>query len=215
MTGIVPRGNSKAGGDGWDVTIWKPYPSVLPMRQKIRPVRAHSPLPASPRAVTFVKMKSWLLFLLVIAVCATTLTWIIRRKVIPRFLANANAEMVADWHAGLTECRQETGVWPDPADPIKFGEQIYIVQGADGRRIPGGYMHGRPSFYANGILFDVYKQPLRVTRDGENLLVASSGPNQIAGDADDVTSDQVQERYRPTTLAKARAEVEARVQKKK
>lgn len=160
-------------------------------------------------------MKHWLLSLLVITGCAGVLTWLIRYQVIPGFLANANAEMVADWHAGLTHCRQETGSWPDPADPVKFGEQVYIVVGADGRRIPGGYMHGRPSDYNNGVLYDIYKQPLRLTREGETLHIASAGANGVWGDADDVTSDQVKERYFPPSLVQARAEVEERTKKKK
>lgn len=160
-------------------------------------------------------MKYWLLSLLVIAGCAGVLTWLIQSRVIPGFLATANAELVADWHAAITQCREETGVWPDPADPVKFGEQIYILVGADGRRIPGGYMHARPSFYNNGVLYDIYKQPLRVTREGEKLQIASSGANRQWGDADDITSEGVKERYAPSTLAQARAEAEARTKKKK
>lgn len=160
-------------------------------------------------------MKPWLITLLVIIGCAGSLTWLITQKVIPRFLANANEELVADWHAGLSEFREETGSWPDLADPVKFGEQVYIVPGADGRRIEGGYMHGRPSSNRNGVLYDIYQQPLRVTRDGENLLVASAGANQVFGDDDDVTSDQAKDRYHPSTLAKARAEAEARAAKRK
>ncbi len=130
-------------------------------------------------------------------------------------VAKANEELVADWHAGLSECRQETGSWPDLADPVKFGEQVYIVLGADGRRIPGGYMHGRPSSHRDGVLYDVYQQPLRVTQEGEKLLIASAGANQVFGDGDDVTSDQAEDRYHPSTLAKARAEAEARAAKRK
>ena len=160
-------------------------------------------------------MKPWLITLLVIIGCAGSLTWLITQKIIPSFLAKANEELVADWHAGLSECRQETGSWPDLADPVKFGEQVYIVFGADGRRIEGGYMHGRPSSNRNGVLYDIYQQPLRVTHEGEKLLIASAGANQLFGDGDDVTSDQAQDRYHPSTLAKARAEAEARAAKRK
>lgn len=160
-------------------------------------------------------MKAWILTLLIIPACALILTTLIRQKVIPGFLRSANAEMVADWHAGVTECRQETGTWPDPADSAKFGEQIYIVVGADGRRIEGGYMHARPSFFNSGVLYDVFKQPMKFSREGEKLLIASAGPNKTWGDDDDVSSDQVKERYQPSTLAKARAEAEARASKKK
>jgi hypothetical protein len=189
------------------VTIPSPY---APQRRAR--LKTLAPLPAVRHGPT---VKTWLLSLLVIAGCAGSLTWLIRQKVIPAFLANANAERVADWYAGLTECRKETGSWPDPADPIKFGEQVFVVLGADGRRIPGGYMHGRPSFYNNGILYDIYKQPMRITVDGEKLTVASAGANMMWGDEDDVTSDDVQDRYRPTTLAQARAESEERTKKKK
>ena len=160
-------------------------------------------------------MKPWLITLLVIIGCAGSLTWLITQKVIPRFLANANEELVADWHAGLSECREETGSWPDLADPVKFSEQVYIVPGADCRRIPGGYMHGRPSSHRNGVLYDVYQQPLRVTREGDKLLIASAGANQVFGDGDDVTSAQALDRYQPSTLAKARAEAAARAAKRK
>ena len=160
-------------------------------------------------------MKFWLLSLLVISVCATTLTWLIRQKIIPAFLANANREMVADWQAGLSECRAETGAWPDPAVPDKFGEQVFVVLGVDGRRIPGGYMHGRPSHFQGGIVWDVYDQPMRLTVTGDQLLVASSGANRTWDDDDDVTSDKVIERYQSGTLAQARAESGIRAQKKK
>jgi hypothetical protein len=159
------------------------------------------------------RMKYWLLTLLVIVACSGTLTWIIQKKVVPGFLSGANGEMVADWHAGLTECRKETGSWPDLSDSTKFGDQVYILVGADGRRIPGGFMHSRPSHYHDGRLYDVYQQPMRVTLDGEKLLIASAGPNGAWGDADDVTSDKVQERYQPSTLAQARKEAEARAKK--
>ncbi len=160
-------------------------------------------------------MKYWLLSLLVIAGCAGTLAWLIRYQVIPAFLANANEEVVADWHAGLSECRKETGRWPDPSDPVKFGEQVYVIIGADGRRIPGGYMHGRTGRYSNGVLFDVFDHPLRVSLEGEKLLIASAGPNQTWGDDDDINSDQAKDRYQPSTLAQARAEAEERATRKK
>lgn len=160
-------------------------------------------------------MKKWLLTLLVIAGCAGSLTWVIRYRVIPRFLANANVELVADWHAGLTECHKETGVWPDPGDPVAFGEKVYVIIGADGRRIEGGYMHGRPSNYKNGAILDVYQHPMQVTREGDKLLIASAGANRTWGDADDVSSDWARERYQPSTLARARAEAQERAAKKK
>ena len=152
--------------------------------------------------------KLWLISLVVIAACAWTLTWMVRRKAIPRILAHANEECVADWHAAMTECRQETGTWPDPADPTSFGAQVFIIKSSDGRRVGNGYMTGREGAYSNGILFDVYHQPMRVSREGEHLVVASSGANKVWGDADDVTSDQVKERYQPTTLAETRAAAE-------
>lgn len=166
-------------------------------------------------------MKYWLLSLFVIAGCGGALTFLVRAKVIPRFLASANEEMVADWHAGLTQCREETGSWPDPADAKAFGEKVYIILGADGRRIPGGYMHGRPGRFFGGQVWDVYDQPMRFNMTGETLLVASAGPNQTWGDADDVTSDRVTERYQSATLAQAReqarkrAESESRPSRKK
>jgi hypothetical protein len=158
-------------------------------------------------------MKYWLLTLLVITGCAGTLTWIIQKKVIPSFLAHANEELVADWHAGLTEYRKENGAWPDLSDPAKFRDQVYILLGADGRRIQGGYMNNRPNRYEDGVFPDKYSQPMKVTIEGENLLVASAGPNQTWGDADDVTSGKVGERYRPLTLAPARAAAGIRSQK--
>lgn len=160
-------------------------------------------------------MKYWLFSLIVIAGCGGALTWLIRGTIIPAFLASANREMVADWKAGLTECRAETGKWPDPTDEKSFGEQVYIIPGADGRRIPGGYMHARPSRYEGGVLYDVYDQPMRLSFTADSVLLASAGPNRTWGDADDVTSDQFTERYRPSTLAQARAEAEARAKKKK
>ena len=160
-------------------------------------------------------MKYWLLSLLVIAGCGGTLMWLIRSKVIPRFLASANEEMVADWHAGLTQCREETGSWPDPNDAKTFGDRVYVILGADGRRIPGGYMHGRPGRFFGGQVWDVYDQPMHITVTGETLLVGSAGPNQIWGDADDATSDRVTERYLSATLAQARAEADARPSRKK
>lgn len=160
-------------------------------------------------------MKLWLLSLLVIAGCGGTLAWLLSAKIIPRFLANANQEMVADWHAGLTECRAGTGSWPDAADPVKFGEQVYIIPGPDGRRIPGGYMHSRPSNFNGGQVFDVYEHPMRFTVTGDRLLVASAGANRTWGDADDVTSATARERYQSSTLAQARADAETRAARKK
>lgn len=158
-------------------------------------------------------MKYWLLTLMVISVCAGTLTWVIQKKVIPGFLAHANEELVADWHAGITGYRQETGAWPDFADPNIFAGQIYVILGADGRRIPGGYMSNRPNRYEDGVFYDKYNHPMKVALDGENLLVASAGPNRTWGDADDVTSGNVKERYLPASLAQAREAAEARSKK--
>ncbi len=172
-------------------------------------------LATSPASGTLAQMKPWLLALLVIAACGLTLTWLIRQKVIPAFLASANEEIVADWHAALTECRAETGVWPDPADPAKFGELVFIVPGADGRRIAGGYMHGRASNYHGGIAYDAYSQPLRISVADEKLTVASAGPNRQWGDADDITSALARDRYTTTTLDSARAEAAARTASKK
>lgn len=160
-------------------------------------------------------MKPWLLTLIVIAGCAGTLSWLIKGTVIPRFLAHANEERVADWYAAITECHAETGVWPDPANAADFGEKIYVILGADGRRLERGYMHARPGHYSNGVLYDAFEQPMKVTRDGEKLTVASAGPDKIWSTPDDVTSDQVKERYQPSTLAKARAAAEERAKKKK
>lgn len=160
-------------------------------------------------------MKLWLLSLVVIAGCGGALTWLVQHKVIPRFLVNANEEMVADWHAGLSECRAETGSWPDIADVATFGAQVFVIEGADGRRIPGGYMHARPTRYHGGIAHDVYDQPMRFTITGDRLLVASAGANHTWGDADDVTSERARERYQSSTLAEARSEAQARARKKK
>ena len=160
-------------------------------------------------------MKFWVLSLLVIASCSGALAWLVREKTIPGFLTTANGEMVADWHAGLSECRAETGLWPDVSDPVTFGARVFIVEGADGRRIPGGYMHGRPSRFQGGVVYDVYDQPMRFTISGDRLIVASAGANQLWGDADDVTSDSARERYKPSTLTQARAEAQARALKKK
>lgn len=160
-------------------------------------------------------MKLWLLSLLVIVGCGGVLTWLVRQKIIPRFLATANQEMVADWHAGLSECRAETGSWPDVADLATFGGRVFVIEGADGRRIPGGYMHGRPSRFEAGTVYDVYSHPMRFTITGDRMLVASAGANRTWDDADDVTSDMVRERYQSSTLAQARAEAEARAARKK
>jgi len=167
--------------------------------------------PTSPFRI----MKPWLLSVIVVGLCAGTLGWVVRYRVIPRFLASANEECVADWHAALTECREETGSWPDLADISDFTNRVFVVKSSDGRRVDRGYMTGRPWSYSNGILFDAYKQPMRITRDGEHVVVSSAGANLTWGDADDVTSDQVKERYQPTTLAKLRAAAEEEILRKK
>jgi hypothetical protein len=160
-------------------------------------------------------MKLWLLALIVIGLCVATLGRVVRDQVIPRFRANANEECVADWHAALTECRQETGSWPDLADVPDFTSRVFVVKTSDGRRVDRGYMTGRPWIYTNGVLFDVYMQPMRLAREGEHLVVSSAGANGSWGDADDVTSDQVKERYVPGSLAKERAAAEAEIALKK
>lgn len=171
--------------------------------------------PAPPSRPPFPPMKTWLLTLLVITGCVGTLSWLIKGTVIPRFLAHANEERVADWHAAITECQQETGAWPDPADPVAFGEKIFVIRGADGRRIERGYMHARPGQFNNGVLYDAYDQPMTVTRTGDHLLIASAGPDKTWGTPDDVTSDQFKERHQPATVAQARAAAEERAQKRK
>jgi len=160
-------------------------------------------------------MKPWLLSLIVIGLCAGTFGWLVRKKIIPQFLASANAECVADWLAALTECRQETGSWPDLADIPDFEDRVFVVKSSNGRRVDRGYMTGRPWNYSNGVLLDVYHQPMRIAQAGGQLVVSSSGANRVWGDADDVTSDQVQERYQPITLAAARAAAEAEILRKK
>jgi hypothetical protein len=160
-------------------------------------------------------MKPWLLSLIVIGLCAGTFAWLVRKNVIPQFLVSANAECVADWHAALTECRQETGSWPDLADIPDFGSRVFIVKSSDGRRVDRGFMTGRPWHYSNGVLPDAYGEPMRISREGEHLVVSSSGANRTWGDDDDVTSDQVKERYHPITLAEARAAAEAEILRKK
>ena len=57
--------------------------------------------------------------------------------------------------------------------------------------------------------------PCALPGRGKKLLIASAGANQVFGDGDDVTSDQAQDRYQPSTLAKARAEAETRAAKRK
>jgi len=89
-------------------------------------------------------MKSWLLCLIVIGLCAGTLAWLIRKNVLPKFLASANANCVTDWHAALTECRQETGSWPELADIPHFTARVFVVKSSNGRRVDCGYMTGRP-----------------------------------------------------------------------
>ena len=51
-------------------------------------------------------MRPYLYSILAIAICAGVLAWTIQRVVVPRFLLEANEETVADWRAGLSECRQ-------------------------------------------------------------------------------------------------------------
>ena len=85
---------------------------------------------------------------------------------------------------------------------------------SDGRRIGKGYMTGRVGGYRNGIFYDMYGQPMRWSRDGEHLTISSAGKNGVWGDEDDIRSDQVKERYQPTTLSKAREEAEAKIRLK-
>ncbi len=173
------------------------------------------PLAGGARRGKMADVKLFLWSLLVPAACAGLLAGLVAKVVIPRFLLQANQEMVADLRGGLSECHAETGSWPDLSDPRQFGLLMYNVIGADGRRIPGGYMNGRSGEFSGGMLPDVYGQPLKFSVVGDQVLVASSGPNRIWGDADDVSSDQVQERWQPATLAQARAEAEQRAAKKK
>ncbi len=176
---------------------------------------AHCRLLEGGNATKWGGVKPYLYAILAIAICAGVLAWTIQRVVVPRFLLEANEETVADWRAGLSECRQETGSWPDLTDARQFGLLMYNVIGADERRIPGGYMHGRTGEFSGGAIYDVYGQPLKMEVKDDQVLVASAGANGVWGDADDVRSDQVKERYQPSTLAEARAAAEQRVAKKK
>lgn len=160
-------------------------------------------------------MKYWVLTLVVIAACAGILTVVIQRRVFPEFLASANREMVADIDAALTQLRQEKGAWPDFNNPQTLSEQVFVVRGADDRRIEGGYLHGRPSRMVQGVFYDVYDRPLKLTIEQDQLTVASAGANGQWGDGDDVSSTTEKERYEPSTLERARAEAEARVKKRR
>lgn len=158
-----------------------------------------------------IHMKPWLTAILVIVTCTGTLAWVVFRKVIPSFYANANAECVADWHAAISESRRDTGTWPDPANVTDFVRKVLAVKSSNGRLIGKGYMTGRIGGYVNGIFYDIYQRPMRWSRDGGHFVISSAGENGVAGDGDDVNSDQVKERYQPTTLEKARVEAEAMV----
>lgn len=157
-------------------------------------------------------MKFWILSIITVGGCAGLLTWVIRQKVIPGFLDNANAEMVADWHAGLMDRFRETGTWPDQSDPKRFIDDMFLVVGPDGKRIPGGYMHGRES---NLNMVDIYDHPLKFTFSADSCQVTSAGPDGAFGTADDVSSDKVRERYFNETLQEARTALEARPVRKK
>ena len=76
-------------------------------------------------------------------------------------------------------------------------------------------MNGRSGEFIGGAAHDVYGQPMKIAVVENQVLVASAGPNRLWGDADDVRSDQVQERYQPSSLAEARAEAVQRAAKKK
>lgn len=161
--------------------------------------------------------KFWIVSLIAVAACAGVLTREIRDGVIPGFLKNANEEMVADWKAGLLLRHKETGTWPEWTDGKLFSEQIYILVGPDGRRIPGGYMHGRQSSYNpdSGHVLDVFKNPMKITFQGDDCHVASAGPDGAWGTADDVTSDNVKERYFDETVDEARNRVLEKMARKK
>jgi len=160
-------------------------------------------------------MKPWLLAVILIGTCAGTLGWIVKAKVMPRFLASANEECVADWKVAMTECRTETGSWPDLANSDDFSLRMFSVKSSDGRRIGRGYLTGRPWVFTNGTPYDVYGLPLRVERTGEHLVVSSAGANRIWGDADDVTSDQAKDRFQENTLDEVRKAAEAEILRKK
>ncbi|RYD35323.1 MAG: hypothetical protein EOP86_08770 [Verrucomicrobiaceae bacterium] len=162
-------------------------------------------------------MKYWFLTLITIAGCAGSLAWLIRGRILPGFLVNANQEMVADWHAALMERHRETGSWPDMANPGVFADQMFNLMGAGGRRISNGYMHGREYIRdaATGQILDVYRNPMKITFSGDTCLVVSAGLDGVPGTADDVSSDKVRERDFQETLAQARAALEARAAGKK
>lgn len=159
-------------------------------------------------------MKPWTLAFSFIALCTLTLGAILYSKIIPRVYANANAECVADWHAAISESRRDLGAWPDPANVEDFITRVLVVKSSDGRRIGKGYMTGRTGGYVNGVFYDIYRHPMRWSREGDHFIMASAGRNGTWGDADDITSDQVQERYQPTTLTEAREAAEGKKQQK-
>lgn len=164
-----------------------------------------------------VMWKFWILSLLAIAACAGVLTQVIRDGVIPGFLKNANEEMVADWKAGLLLRYKETGTWPDQTDAKLFSEHMYFLVGPDGRRIQGGYMHGRESSYNQntGKVVDVFKNPMKLTLQDDQCLVTSAGPDGVWGTGDDVSSDNVKERYLNETVEEARSRALEKMARKK
>lgn len=155
--------------------------------------------------------------IVIIAGTIGAITWLLVERTVPRMLANANEEMVADWKAGLTLRYQETGTWPRQDTLQNFMEDVYILLGANNRRIVGGYMHGRPSKNNGEAIVDVFNTPLRFTFEGDQCRVVSAGPDRIFGTEDDVSSDTARDRYTPATLADARAaaEEDARIRAEK
>lgn len=160
-------------------------------------------------------MKLWCAAILVFLGCAGVLSWVVVRKVIPGIYASANVECVADWHAAISEAYQDSRVWPDPSNVEDFIDRIYVVRSSDGRRIGNGYMTRRVGGYRDGIFYDVHSQPMRWSREGDHFVISSAGQNGLWGDADDVSSDQVKEKYHPVTLSQLRAEAEAKLRRKK
>ena len=168
-----------------------------------------------PRSSHFKSMKSWVLALIVCATCASILIFIVLHRVIPAFYANANVECIADWHSALAECRRDTGSWPDPADKDDFMRRVFVVKDSNGKAVRRGYMTGRPWAYRNGVAYDAYDRPIRLSQQDEQMVVSSSGANGIWGDQDDVSSDTARERYQPTSLEQAKEQAEAEILKKK
>lgn len=156
-------------------------------------------------------MRNWILAIATVSVCTGTVVWALEKHAVPRMLASANAEIVADWHEAILQHRAENGRWARIDDPAGFAEDIFVVRGADDRRIPGGYMHGRASVSVDGIACDAYRNPLRFEIDGEVCTVTSAGADGVFGTEDDVTSKTAVARYTPTTLEQARARAAARV----